>query len=335
MYAKRWWPHAVVAVLLGALLWTLVAGRVFPPRPPDPVVRFAVPTQVSSGAIYVALDQGMFQAKNVDVRTRPFRLGKQALEAVLTGQADLALVADTPFVLAALSGKKIAVAAQAFASRKSMALLVRTDRGIYTADDLRGKRIGTVKGTNAEYFLDTLLTAHRLSTADIALLPMAPEAQPLAMSSGRLDAVTLWYPDLGVVQGHMGPVVKTIDSKDLFVYRMLIVGTAEYLERHAEVVGRVLAALDTATNHMHQQPDAARLLIAAAIGVEAHTLMPVFEPADFQVGLDQSLLVALGNQTSWAIGKGLVSPASTPDYKVLIRPEPLRAVLPHAVRVVF
>ncbi len=327
--------YFIPVALIGVLLLLALAKFSSSVTVPVAVVRFAVPTQISGGAVFVGVDRDLFKPHGIELHTTSFRLGKQALEAVLAGQADLALVADTPFVLSALSGKKIAIVAQAYSSRSAMALLVRTDRGIYSVDDLRGKRIGTIKGTNAEYFLDTLLTAHRMTTADITLVSPSPDQLPVTMGNGALDAATLWFPDLGNVQGSLGPMVKTFQAKDVFVYRMLIVARAEYVERHVAELARVLAALDQATSYIHQHPDLARGVIARSIGIESHALMPAFEPGDFQIGMDQSLLLALSHQTRWAVSKGLAAPASAPDYSVLLQPAALRTVLPHAVRVVY
>ena len=326
--------YAIAAILLAALVW-LIASPPAAVRPAPALVRFALPTQISSGAIFLAAHHGLFQEQNLDVRPLPFRLGKQALAAVVEGKADLALVADTPFVLSALGGEKIAIAAQIFASRGSIALLVRTDRGIYAAGDLRGKRVGTTKGINAEYFLDALLTSHRLTPADLTVVALPPDELPRAMHSGMVDAATLWFPDLGLVQDQLGPKVKSMDGKDVFVYRMLLVGKTDYLEAHGAEVARVLSALDGATTMIHRQPEAARALIASALGVESHTLMPYFEPSDFQLCLDQSLLLALDHQARWAGAKGLLRAGSAPDYQALLRPAALRAVLPHAVRIVY
>lgn len=325
---------AGVAGLLLALVLATFNRVNAPPPAPFPLVRFALPTQVSAGAISVAAHRQLFHQWRVDVRIEPFRLGKQALASVIEGKADLALVADTPFMLAALKGEKIAVVARAFGSRNSMAVLARADGGIGSAADLRGKSIATVAGTNAEFFIDALLTAHGMSTADVTVVPMSPEAMPAALTQGRVDAATLWLPDLATVRHQMGPRAVTIESKDLHVYQMLIVGKTDYLESHVDDVGRVLAALAESTEYIHAQPASARADIAAAIGVEQGLLQSTFMPSDFRLQLDQSLLFSLGEQARWAVRKKLVPPAAGRDYRHLLQTEPLQRVRPASVRLI-
>lgn len=323
----------IVALLLACLMavfnWALA-----PPPAPFPVVRFALPTQVSAGAISIAAHRQLFHRSRVDVRIHPFRIGKQALAAVIAGQADLALVADTPFMLAALKGEKIGVVARAFGSRNAMALLARADRGIGSADDLRGKSIATVAGTNAEYFIDALLAAHGMSTADVSVVSMLPEAMPAALKQGTVDAASLWLPDLATVRHQMGARAIAIEGKDLHVYQMLIVGKTDYLDSHVDEVGRVLAAIAESTEYIHAKPEPARAVIAAAIGVEPGLLQSTFIPSDFRLQLDQSLLFSLGEQARWAARKELVPPLAGRDYRHLLQTQALQRVRPAAVRLI-
>ena len=331
---RRKWLVVFLGGFGTLLALVLLARAKGPGEAPLPALRFAVPTQLSAGGVYVAAERKLFQKHNVDVRTRPFRLGMQALAAVLAGEADLALVADTPFMLAVLKGQKIAAVAQAFGSRKAMALLARADRGIATADDLRGKRIGTVKGTNAQFFIDVLLSTHGLSLADVEVQSMSPQALPLALEAGEIDAATLWLPDLAMVRQRMGAQAVMIEGRDIFVYRMLIVGRTDYLDSHVAEVAQVLGAIAEATETIQAEPAQARAVIAAAIGLDPAVLQPAFAPADFQLQLDQALLLALGDQARWAVRKGLASPVPEQDYRRLLHPQALQRARPTAMRLV-
>ncbi len=66
----------------------------------------------------------------------------------------MAVVADTPYVMAFAKGNQIAVASTVFCSRKTAGFLVHVDHGVRTVANLRGRRIGRVFGSNAQYFLD-------------------------------------------------------------------------------------------------------------------------------------------------------------------------------------
>lgn len=298
-------------------------------------VSLAMPIQVSLGAVPVAQARGMFERQRVQVDTQSFKMGKQALEAVINGRADMAIVADTPYALAALRGEQVVVLASLFGSRKSMAVLGWRGRGIASGADLAGKTIGTVAGTNAHFFLDALLVAHGIDRQRVKIVELKPDVLNDALRSGRVDAVTLWQPDLLRMQRELGAAGHTVYGEDIFVYRFLLATSKRYLETHRDEVGRMVAALADATDYIHDEPAAARAIIGHAIGVDAAALAGAFDAADYHLTLDQSLLLSLSDLSRWAHRTGLVhESAAVPNFIDLIDQQPLRAARPAAVRII-
>ncbi|MDQ2991113.1 MAG: ABC transporter substrate-binding protein, partial [Pseudomonadota bacterium] len=177
---------ASAAVGLGWFVWQRSHA------PAAESITIAIPTQMSAGTVFVARDKGYFSRQRLTLTVQSFTLGKQALQSVLDDKADLALVADVPFMFARANGQPIAVVATVFASRYTMALLGRRDRGISAPGDIAGKTLGTVKGTNAEYFLDKLLAIHAIPEAAIKIVELQPAQFEEALRSGRVDALTAW-----------------------------------------------------------------------------------------------------------------------------------------------
>lgn len=322
-------------VILAACLLAVAAAALRAGAPPAPVrVTLAVPTQLAAGAVQVGLVEGMFAKHQVTLATQSFRLGKQALESLTSGQADLAIVGDTPAALAALRGEKIGIVASVFSSRKAMALLARRGRGIATGADLAGKTIGTVRGTNAHYFLDALLLANGVSLASVDIAELEADGLTEALRSGRVDAVTLWQPDLARLQAELGAAAHTIYGDDIFVYRFLLVGRPQYLRDNLAAVTRVVAGLADATDFIHNQPRRAAELIGKPLGVETAVLAGAFDVTDYNLTLDQSLLLTLSDQARWAGRNHLVPQGGAPDFLGMLRQQPLRAVRPDAIRVI-
>ncbi|WP_426105702.1 ABC transporter substrate-binding protein [Massilia sp. TSP1-1-2] len=320
----------VAALAIGALLFGLQRKR---PAAPLLLVRVAIPVQLAAGSMFTASEQKLFAQQGLQVELKRFLLGKQALQAVLDGSADLALVADTPFMHAVLRGERIAALATVFESRKTMAIVARRDAGITTAAALKGKRVGTVVGTNAEFFLDTLLDVNDIARADVDVQSLGPGQLVAALEAGKVDAVTVWHPDLAHLNNTFGAKAVTLYGEDIFVYRVLLVGKLTYIAQHQAELRSLLAAIKASNSYIAEQPEQARAAVGAAIGVPPAQLAQAFNPADYTLVLDQSLLIALSAQERWAIAKGAV-PAVVPTYLDFIRPEPLRAVVPDADRII-
>lgn len=326
---------ALLLLIMLAAAW-LTWRQLRPAHPPGPAFALTIglPIQLSSGAVLIADQQQLFRQHGLAVGIKRFLLGKQALQAVLDGQADFAIVADTPFVLAVLRGARIATVGTVFESRKSIAIAARRDRGVSDAASLAGKRIGTVPGTNAEFFLDTMLQVHGVERSTVQVVDLKADDLVGAMRSARVDAVTAWYPDLALIGQDSGAQGVALFGEDLFVYRFLLVARQEYIDAHGAQVRQLLATLRQANDVIKANPEQARDTLGPLIGLAPELLKPSFDAADFTLVLDQSLLLALSAQMRWAGAKGLVKAGALPDYLDFVRPEPLNAVAPDAMRII-
>lgn len=125
-------------------------------------ITLAVAAQPISVPVYVAYEKGFFKDEDLQVSLPSFSAGKDALALVLQGKADFCTVADTPIVFAAMKGKSFYIIATMAETTKYMKIVGRQDRGIRSARDLVGKRIGVTLGTNANIILTPCLPTTRL-----------------------------------------------------------------------------------------------------------------------------------------------------------------------------
>jgi sulfonate transport system substrate-binding protein len=102
-------------------------------------------------------------------------------------------------------------------------IVCRRSAGIARLADLRGKRIGTMLKSSAEYFLDRMLRTVGLTAHDVTIVPfMAKTKAPLtlmpqALLAGELDAVTVWEPQMQQAKLVIG--ADAIEFCDPTVYR--------------------------------------------------------------------------------------------------------------------
>jgi ABC-type nitrate/sulfonate/bicarbonate transport system substrate-binding protein len=339
MVVKRRWKLLVLS--LCALLATVLLA-VWQLATPPPVaragalapIRIATPVQISAGAIFVAEQRQMFAEHQLAVELKRFLLGKQALQAMIGGKADLAVVADTPFVLSILHGQPIAVLGTIYESRKTIAILGRRDHGVHNMASLDGKRVGTVLGTNAEFFLDSMFEAHGVRRAQVHVVGNTPERLPGALRAGEVDAITVWNPDLVRLEQALGSNAVTIYGEDLFVYRFLLVAKQSYIASHQRQLQDLLKTIRQANDVIRDEPDAARALLGKTIGLEPDLLRHAFDPADYTLTLDQSLLLSISAEMRWATEKELAPAGTQPDYTDYVRGDALSAVAPDANRII-
>lgn len=329
----RWFGVLVGAVVLsGAVVHIFSKG----PSPPSPKERtvIAAPNHPSAGPIFVALKENFFQQNGLDVIHRSYSLGTQALQSVLDGKADIALVANIPFILATMRGEKIAIFATIYRSRHDNVLMTLTDRGITKPKDLAGKTIGAASGTSLQFFLDTMLLANDVPEQQVAVLDIRPPELTDALQSGRVDAVIVFPPYSLELQGLLGNRAVIIFGEDIQTARFSLIAKQDYLAKHPDTVRKVLAALNRAVDHAVSNPAQTQETVGEYLNLETRQAAKMFKTSEFGLTLDQSLLLALDDETRWAMKKGLVETGPIPNYLDYLNFEPLLSVNPHAVKII-
>ena len=89
---------------------------------------------------------GAWEANDLKVKTLKLLLGRACLDAVLSGDADVATVAETPIVHSAARGIELEVLCVFSSSDEHVHVAARRDDKISTPADLEGKTIATAVG---------------------------------------------------------------------------------------------------------------------------------------------------------------------------------------------
>jgi len=286
-----------------------------------------------STLVQVADTKGYYAVEGLAVTMQVHQIGKQALQSVLDGKADFATVAEAPAMLAIMKGEKICVIATIDTSHRNIAILARRDRGIETLEDLKGRQIATTFGTIAEFFMYSILTVNGISQKNITAVNLPPEKLPDALLGGDIDAATLWNPLLVVAQKKLGETGRTFYGDDLYTQFFLVVSKQDTIRGNPEKVKKVLRALIRAEEFIRTDPAEAQRITAEYSRTEESLVSETWASNNFRVALDQSLILALEDESKWAIKNGLTGATVIPNYLDFIYFEGLKSVKPAAVRI--
>jgi NitT/TauT family transport system substrate-binding protein len=152
-----------------------------------------------------------------------------------------------------------------------------------------------------------------------------------ALQEGRVDAVTAWQGNLAVLQQGKVPEARFFYGERLFRFRFNLVARQDYIKVHETTLRRVLVGLEQAMQFIREHPDQAKAIISRYTGFDPATSMRFYGPDDFDLKLDQAMILALDDQTRWAIKNGLVERQTVPNYLDYIHFDALQAVQPSAV----
>ena len=281
----------------------------------------------------VAMSKGYYLQEGLTAILQTHQIGKQALQAVLDGQADFATVAETPVMLSMMKGDRIAIIATIDTSYKNMAIVARKDKGVLALADLKGKRMATTFGTIGEFFMDTILIANGISKKDIQAVGLPPEKLQNALENGDVDAITVWNPMLIRIQKKLGERVATFYGGDLYTQFYLVVAREEYIRKNPTTVFKLLKALVKAEEFISSNPEESQKIVAEASRTDTRLVQATWALNNFRLALDQSLILALEDESQWAITNGLTKSMKVPNYLNFIYFDGLKSVKPEAVRI--
>lgn len=296
-------------------------------------ITIASGTGAFMGPLYIAHVNGYFNAEGLDVALQAYPSGKAAVDAMIEGRADLATSAETRIMFAGLRGQKVYVVATLHKT-ENMAVVARKDKGITKPHDLKGKRIGVTANTNADFFLDTFLLIHGISRAETKILNLKPSDLDEALSTDRVDAVSVWQPYVIRLQKKMREKVTTFQMKGVYREHYILSGMQDFISKNPETIKKLLRALVKAERFISDNPDKALLLMADYNKIEKELLSQIWGAYRFSITLDQPLLVSLEDEARWAIKNGLTDKTKIPNYLNLIYIEGLKAVKPEGVTII-
>jgi ABC-type nitrate/sulfonate/bicarbonate transport system substrate-binding protein len=283
-----------------------------------------------SGVSIVADRKGLFAKNGLEVEVLNFTTGKQCLDTVMGGAADIATTAEAPTTAAAMSGQKIAFLARTEYSY--IKTLTATAAGIGKFSDLKGKRIAFTAGTGGEVYTMELLKKAGLTKDDVTLVNLRPQDMVAALASGSIDAYGTWEPHISNGGKALGGKATLLDTKGVYAETFNIVVMQDYLQKKPEVVKSFLKSLVEAEAWIKANPDEAITVVAEFVKMPVDDLKPIWQDYVYQVALDAQVLDVLNAHAGWRLASGNHPPGAVmPDWRTVIFPAPLKSVAPDKV----
>jgi sulfonate transport system substrate-binding protein len=143
-----------------------------------------------------------------------FSGGDKQLQALQAGALDVTETSEIPPIFAAAGGSpKFKVVAVQQANTLLQEVVVGPGSPITGIAQLKGRKVGYVQNTTAQYFLDKLLEQAGLHWSDITAAPLSPNDGVTALHSGAIDALASY--GNSIITVHRGGGRTIDDGKDI------------------------------------------------------------------------------------------------------------------------
>lgn len=304
---------AVGALTAAAVLSACAGGD--PPESGDTAtVRLAQSTSLSWPQSVVATEFGLWEPEGLAVKTTDFATGREALQAVLGGGADIAQVSPSPVTLGAFDQQPITVIATT-GQWDQWSVIVKTDSGIAKASDLVGTRVGVTLGTSSEIAFRKYLEQNGVDAEGIEFVNVSPPDMVSALSTGSVDAVNPWQPTAYELLQDLGDSVTELRYE--YPNNYLLVALTDYVDENPDIVEAFLDAMTAADAAITEDPQASAEAVAAVTQLEVDSVLAIWEGYVFDTqpaGAD--VVTEMTDVAEASLASGTVT-GDVPDFEAM------------------
>lgn len=233
-----------------------------------------MPNMGSCSLLATAKEKGFFEEMGLNVDLTEFQGGPAEIAAMASGDIDIAQIGHGAHALCIEGKAKIF---QLDCTSLADAVMVNTEKGIETLEDLKGKTIATTAGTSAEIILDLALESVGLSQKDCKIVEMDANGMVAAMVSGKIDACATWSPSTMNIQKAMGDKVKTLatnnDYLDKATFPSSMITTDKFATEKHDVLVRFTRALQKAADYRAANIEEVAELVAKQCKVDKQSML--------------------------------------------------------------
>jgi len=320
----------IVALVLGSFLY-LNSQRGYVGNVESLIVGME-PNQVNL-LVYVAENQSYLAANGLNVTIKDYASGSAAVNGLLNGEVNVAT--STEFVVAnnALANQGI----QTFGViDKFLQIYVigNKDRGIENVTDLAGKKVGLSVQTASEFYLGRFLELNGMDIDQISLVNVTPSQVEDALENGTVDAVVAWQPYVGAIENRLGNSTVMWDAQSGQVAFDCAVSTNNWISSNPELVKRFLNSLAQAEQYIIYHPAEAKIILQNRLNLTAAYVEKVWSQYRFSLSLDQSLILAMQDESRWLIQNNLTNATAVPNFLNCIYVNGLKSVEPESVNII-
>lgn len=324
-------------VALGVLLAALVVTERRAPGDDGERLHIRGVTYLGDLPTLVADKRGLFEAEGVKPVVKYGFSGKHNLELLRAGETDFALMALTPLVTDWLNDDSpgqpddpVILASLVHATNLNHVVSL-SRRNLTRPADLSGRRVGVMKGTNAEFVWWLFATYHGLDHDSVELVDQPVDVITDALLAGDIDAAVLWEPWTTRLRQRIGDGVWIYPGSNVYTARWVIVALRQTVADRPNQSRALLGAYRSAIELIDRRGDEALAIFADHAGVSIDSLNRLRTQLSFELSLDWSIVSSLQQQIDWAREAGYTDADGIHDVLALLDTDPLRFVAPASV----
>lgn len=281
---------------------------------PSSQIKIGVSRTPLSSPFFIAEQLGIFKQFGLDITIYPCSSGAACTQLMLDRTVDYATASESVLMFQSFERDDISLLVSFVESDNDLKLLTLKPSNIRTVLDLVGKKVGVIKGTASEFYLDSVLLSQRAGKNAVEKVYLLPHEIVPSLLSFRVDAISAWEP-MGYEADLLSAAeVSNLGTKGIYQLSFNLITRSPYLEFVGDEPVRLLRALDRAIEWINANPERSLSLVAQRLDIPLNQVEWSWEDYLFRLSLGNSLLSNLQLQSRWAIENELVE-GSPPDFR--------------------
>lgn len=242
-----------------------------------PKVRLAVGIDASYAPFFIADSEGYFKKQGLNVEVVQFGRGGEAVDALGTGQVQLAGSSDTTTIGQLQQNPNLRSLLVYEQSGKYLKVVV----GKNISDPKQIKKMAIVPGLS-ELAATRFLESKKIDTKSVKFITADPPEIPALLEKGDVDGYVLWEPWPAKGVGLGGRVQETTGDYGL-TYVHWLIGDNKWLGGNQETAAKVARALDEGAKKTEADPQLAADVTMKAAKIPKDQTINAVKEIDFQV----------------------------------------------------
>ena len=272
-------------------------------------VNIAIQPSAAFMPLYLCREKGWIEealaASQVTVKWNDFESGPPINESLAAGLSDIGTNGDVPTVSAIAAGQKVTIVGVPGNGPDAYAMLAKADNNTMNSDaDMKGKKIATVIGSTGHNLIKKLLSKNGLTFDDIELINIAAGDAGIVLSTGQVDAVVIWEPNVTrlVDNGTAKIIAKGSDTNlrgtNTFLAR------DEYIKANPDVISVILEQFARAVKELPNTDAATLQKVADDLKLTPEQVLRLYKKYGFAVQCDAVDTAALQDTCSFLVSIG-------------------------------
>ncbi len=255
-----------------------------------------------------------FSTEGTTVELTEFSQGAPMVEAVNSGDIDVAFLGDVPTFAGLINGGEYRIIGK-YSEDTAKALIVRKDADIKSFEDLKGHTYATAFGSNVQPLAEIYLEKGGLTDADVQYTNLSFGDINTSIVNGDIDAAVTNEPNISKILSTTDDVEVLATAEGYKTFVGPIIAGNDFLKNYPETTSEFLSAIQKAADWSKENKDEAVEKIAGEAGLETTDVKTLFEQQDNNTYLTDEQVQGLQQGADDAYKYGLLkSEISVKDY---------------------